>query len=84
LFICTSILERGVTIPNAQVIVLAADHPVFDGRALVQMAGRAGRTKEYPVGKVLFISERKVPAVTEAINWIKEQNSFAASLGLID
>jgi competence protein ComFA len=84
LFICTSILERGVTIPNAQVIVLAADHPVFEGRTLVQMAGRAGRTKEYPVGRVLFVSERKVPAVTEAINWIKEQNSFAASLGLID
>lgn len=84
LFICTSILERGVTIPNAQVIVLAADHPVFDGRALVQMAGRAGRTKEYPVGMVLFVSGRKVPAVTKAINWIKEQNSYAASLGLID
>jgi Superfamily II DNA/RNA helicase required for DNA uptake (late competence protein) len=84
LFICTSILERGVTIPNAQVIVLAADHPVFDGRSLVQMAGRAGRTKEYPVGRVLFVSERKVPAVTEAINRIREQNSFAASLGLID
>ncbi|MDD4345644.1 MAG: helicase-related protein [Desulfitobacteriaceae bacterium] len=84
LFICTSILERGVTIPNAQVIVLAADHPVFDERALVQMAGRAGRTKEHPVGMVLFVSGRKIPAVFKAINWIKEQNSFADNLGLID
>ncbi len=84
LFICTSILERGVTIPNAQVVVLAADHQVFDGRALVQMAGRAGRAKEFPAGQVLFVSKRKVPAVTEAINWIREQNFYAASLGLID
>ena len=84
LFICTSILERGVTIPNAQVIVLAANHTVFDGRALVQMAGRAGRTKEYPDGQVLFISERKASGVTEAISWIIEQNTCAASLGLLD
>ncbi|MHB8125955.1 MAG: DEAD/DEAH box helicase family protein [Desulfitobacteriaceae bacterium] len=84
LFICTSILERGVTIPNAQVIVIAADHPVFDGRSLVQMAGRAGRTKEYPDGQVMFVSERKAPGVTEAISWIKEQNIYAASLGLLD
>ncbi len=84
LFICTSILERGVTIPNVQVIVVAADHPVFDGRALVQMAGRTGRTKEYPEGQVLFISARKAPGITEAIRWIKEQNSCAVSLGLLD
>ncbi len=84
LFICTSILERGVTIANAQVIVLAANHPVFDERALVQMAGRAGRTKEYPDGQVLFISERKAQGVTEAISWIMEQNACATSLGLLD
>ncbi|HWQ89044.1 MAG TPA: DEAD/DEAH box helicase family protein, partial [Desulfitobacteriaceae bacterium] len=84
LFVCTSILERGVTIPNAQVLVLAADHPIFEKRALIQMAGRAGRTKEYPGGLVLLVAARKTAAVTGAISWIREQNNYAASLGLLD
>ena len=84
LFVCTSILERGVTIPNVQVVILAADHPVFEKRSLIQMAGRAGRTKEYPDGLILLVSARKTAAVTGAINWIREQNYYAASLGLLD
>lgn len=83
-FVTTSILERGVTVPDAQVIVLAADHDVFDERALVQMAGRVGRTRENPQGRALFLARRKTPAIQKAIDWIREQNNLALEQGLIE
>ena len=84
LFVSTTILERGITLSGIQVIVLAADHPLYDERALVQMAGRVGRTKECPQGNVIFISKRKTSSMATAIQWIKEQNRLALALGLID
>lgn len=83
-FVSTSILERGVTVPNVQVIVLEADHEVFDERGLVQMAGRVGRTRENPKGRALFLARKKTPAIQKAIAWIQEQNEIALEQGLIE
>ncbi len=52
--VTTTILERGVTFPGIDLGVLGADAPVFSSSALVQIAGRAGRAKERPTGKVCF------------------------------
>ncbi len=52
----TTILERGVTFPAIDVAVLHAGHDVFDEAALVQIAGRAGRSPQDPTGEVLFFS----------------------------
>ncbi|MDR3599931.1 MAG: DEAD/DEAH box helicase family protein [Desulfosporosinus sp.] len=84
LFVSTTILERGITLARIQVVVLAADHAVFDERALVQMAGRVGRTQESPEGKVVFMSQRMTSAMKTAIQWIEEQNRLALELGLIE
>lgn len=84
LFVSTSILERGITLSGVQVIILAADHPVFDARALVQMAGRTGRTHEHPDGQAIFIAQHLTPAMRTAIQWVEEQNQQASMLGLID
>ncbi|MHB1652419.1 MAG: helicase-related protein [Desulfitobacteriaceae bacterium] len=84
IFVSTSILERGVTIPGAQVVVLAADHPIFDERALVQMAGRVGRSADQPDGRILFLAGKETRSLKTARIWIEEQNTFARSLGLID
>lgn len=84
IFVSTTILERGITLPGIQVVVLGADHPVFDERALVQMAGRVGRTKENPGGKVIFLSKRITMSIKTALRWIEEQNRLALKLGLID
>jgi len=83
-FVSTSILERGITVARAQVIVLGADHRLFDERALVQMAGRVGRTSDNPTGTVLFLGARLTSSIKTAINWVKEQNSEANQLGLLD
>ena len=84
IFVSTSILERGVTVRGAQVMVLAADHAVFGTRGLVQMAGRAGRAADLPDGEVVFVSEHRSQAIVEAIRWIEEQNQLARAEGLLD
>ena len=72
--VTTTVLERGVTIPGVDVIVLRADSSVFDARSLVQMAGRAGRTSECPTGRVIFVVERTNREVEAAIKMIEFMN----------
>ncbi|WP_088227163.1 DEAD/DEAH box helicase family protein [Desulfosporosinus sp. FKB] len=83
LFLSTTILERGITLEGIQVVVLGADHPVFDERALVQMAGRVGRTRKDPGGYVLFMAHLETTAIKKAIHWIEDQNRMALEKGLI-
>ncbi|EHQ92245.1 DEAD/DEAH box helicase family protein [Desulfosporosinus youngiae] len=84
IFVSTTILERGITLPGIQVVVIGSDHPMFDERSLVQMAGRVGRTKENPEGGILFLSKQMTCSMKTAVQWIKEQNRRALELGLID
>ncbi|MDR2735963.1 MAG: DEAD/DEAH box helicase, partial [Gracilibacteraceae bacterium] len=83
-FVTTTILERGITLDKVQVIVVWADHPLFDERTLVQMAGRAGRRRENPDGEVVFLAGRCSKAMGGAKGWIEEQNALARRLNLID
>ncbi len=51
----TTILERGITIPNVQVAVIGAEQKIFDKGALIQIGGRVGRSSDHPDGDfVLF------------------------------
>lgn len=72
--VTTTILERGVTFPNLNVLVLGADHRTFSVAALVQIAGRVGRSKENPVGTVLFVCSDYSRNVQAAIKQIKKLN----------
>ncbi len=84
LFITTSILERGVTVPRCNVIVLFADNnKIFDTGSLIQMAGRAGRKQEYPHGKILFAGQIITPDMKKAIKIIKDMNTEAKRLGYL-
>lgn len=84
LFVSTTILERGITLSRIHVVVLGSDHPIFDERALVQMAGRVGRTRECSGGSVIFVSKQLSPAMKTAIDWIEAQNKLAMELGLLE
>ncbi|WP_239457142.1 DEAD/DEAH box helicase [Planococcus versutus] len=53
----STILERGITIPNVQVAVIGADQPIFDAAALIQISGRVGRSRDYPDGKIIFFHD---------------------------
>ncbi|RKQ35883.1 DNA/RNA helicase [Oceanobacillus halophilus] len=70
----TTILERGVTFPSVDVAILDAGHPVFDEAALVQIAGRAGRSVDDPTGEVMFFHDGRSEAMDRAITSIKLMN----------
>lgn len=77
LLITTTILERGVTVPFLDVAILGADHEVFSESALVQMAGRAGRSKDDYNGQVLFFHYGKSLSMLSAIKHIRDMNKEA-------
>ena len=81
--VTTTILERGVTIPRSDVFVLDADAPLFDGASLEQMAGRAGRSKDDPHGRVYFCAPHATRAQRAAIRQIREMNALAAARGYL-
>ncbi|MFB5661009.1 DEAD/DEAH box helicase [Alteribacillus sp. HJP-4] len=78
LLVTTTILERGVTIPGVDVAVLGAEAEVFEESALVQIAGRAGRSKDEPEGDVVFFHFGKTNAMVHARNHILEMNREGA------
>lgn len=79
----TTILERGVTFPNIDVFVLGADKEVYTESALVQIAGRCGRSADYPEGEVFFFHNGKTLAIKRSIKQIKKMNILAEERGLL-
>lgn len=75
--ITTTILERGVTFPGIDVAVLGADDEIFSMAALVQIAGRVGRSPKRPTGTVLFIGQMLTRRIKRAQRQIKFMNQQA-------
>lgn len=80
----TTILERGVTIERLEVAVIGAEHEVFTESALVQIAGRVGRSFAHPSGDVTFFHYGKSQAMVEAVRHIQGMNKEAKKRGLLD
>ena len=55
--VTTTILERGMTVENVQVFVMNASHKIYDERTLMQIAGRVGRSVNFPSGDIYFIDQ---------------------------
>lgn len=72
--ITTTILERGITIKGIYVVILQADHMVFNEASLIQMIGRVGRNIEMPTGKGLFLCTRKTKDITNCIQALQMMN----------
>ena len=72
--VTTTILERGVTLPGIDVIVLGADDAIFSTAALVQIAGRVGRSRKRPTGLVWFLCASHARNVKRAQRQIKRIN----------
>ena len=83
ILVTTTVMERGVTLPGAQVLVLFAHHELFDHRTLVQIAGRVGRTASDPTGEVLFVADRVTREMQTARKMIRDLNGEAARLGYL-
>lgn len=70
----STILERGVTIENVQVGIVGADEDVFEASALIQMAGRTGRSSDFPEGQVIFFHNGVSWQMDDARNQIQSYN----------
>lgn len=83
-FLVTStILERGITIPNLDVMVLMADQEtVFDCRTLVQIAGRVSRLGE--PARVIFCAKTFSKGMKDCCHWIETMNREGRELGYVD
>ncbi|WP_225999704.1 helicase-related protein [Paenibacillus sp. BJ-4] len=81
--VTTTILERGVTVPRSDVYILDADSHLFDEASLVQMAGRAGRSKDDPYGGVIFTSPQWTRGQKRAIRQIQRMNTLARKKGYL-
>lgn len=83
LLLTTTILERGVTFPNIDVAVMGAEDDIFSESALVQIAGRAGRSKDFPDGNVTFFHYGKTEAMNKARKQIVTMNREGVNRELI-
>ena len=73
--VATSVLERGVTVKNLQVLIFHADlESIYDQATLVQIAGRAGRKKDAPEGDVYFFCTRKTKSIEGSIHELDQSN----------
>lgn len=84
LLVTTTILERGVTFPNLDVAVLGSEAQIFTESALVQIAGRVGRSAQFPSGDITFFHYGRTEAMIKARNQIRSMNKEALVKGLID
>lgn len=84
LLLTTTILERGVTFPNIDVAVIGAEDSIFTESALVQIAGRAGRSKDHPNGKITFFHYGKTDEMLKARRQIIDMNREGLRRGLLE
>ncbi|MED4225122.1 DEAD/DEAH box helicase [Neobacillus cucumis] len=84
MLLTTTILERGVTFPNIDVAVVGAEDAIFTESALVQIAGRVGRSKDYPTGTVTFFHYGKTEEMLKARRQIVTMNREGYKRGLLD
>lgn len=78
--VCTTVLERGITIPDIQIMVIYGEHCVFSKETLIQIAGRAGRIQPYVDGEVTFFAARKTKAIKACIKQLKHDNALSATV----
>lgn len=75
ILVTTTILERGVTVPRVDVAVIGAEQDIFTESALVQIAGRAGRSHNHPTGDVVYFHYGVTAEMNKAITHIKKMNN---------
>lgn len=73
--ITTTILERGITIDNVQVIILYGNNQIYDSATLIQICGRVGRKINHPTGSINIYTPYKTKAIKECIATIEKDNA---------
>ncbi|MDO4940412.1 MAG: helicase-related protein [Erysipelotrichaceae bacterium] len=72
----TTVLERGITIKNVNVIIIDFIKNRFDESSYIQMLGRVGRGIDNPNGEAYVLTSYKNKNVINAIEYINKANSY--------
>lgn len=75
----TTVLERGITIKDVNIIILHDRKDAFNTSAIVQMCGRVGRGLNSK-GEAYILSSVLDKNIFEAIRQMKEANDYALSI----
>lgn len=75
--VSTTLLERGITVPGVQVLVVKGDHSVFTTASLVQIFGRAGRSFKDPEGECVCLTSAKSQSLSECVDILRKMNASA-------
>ncbi len=76
ILISTTILERGVTFDDIDVIVIDCDDRFYNKAALVQIAGRVRRKINLQDGEVYFCYSKYTTTIDTSIKFIKQNNKL--------
>lgn len=74
ILISTTVLERGITLKNLQVLVYQADHFVFNQDTLIQICGRVGRDSIITTGAIIFLYNKITNSIQVCCRKIEEYN----------
>ena len=72
----TTVLERGITIKDVDVIIYNTRDNAFDKSSIIQMTGRVGRSIKNPYGHAYILTTIKTKDINMALDEIKEANDF--------
>ena len=72
----TTVLERGITIKDVNVIVLHDRKDAFDKSSMIQMIGRVGRNYKNPYGSAYILANTINQDITNCVKEIKEANKI--------
>lgn len=74
--IATTVLERGVTIPSVDVVLVKYHKNIFDKASMIQMIGRVGRTLNDPYGEAIILTNHYDQEVYETQEEIIKANEM--------
>lgn len=77
----TTVLERGITIKNVDVIILYDRKMAFNKASLIQMCGRVGRSINNPYGNCYILTSNLSKEISGCVKEIKRANKeYAMSI----
>lgn len=82
--ISTTILERGVTFTNCQVMIIGSEDRAYSSSAIIQMSGRVGRKPNYPTGQLWYAHYGISLSMIKARHNIRKMNRLARKMGLLN
>ena len=73
----TTVLERGITIKDVNVIVMNLHKGIFAEENIIQMLGRVGRNYANPNGEAYILSRYRTKDIRNSVGFIKEANELS-------